>query len=309
MDHRLVGVDLHLDGEFEALGQDALQRIGLARIDQLGLGQAPDVVDHAALGIVEPAANELLDGGSPVFGAEFLQPPLGDARAAKTCKVVAIPLVRNPDAGPAHPHDVLDVLEVALDAHTGKHQGALMIDIARQDEIGGRDRVADIRHVALGDAGEQMLALPEHRHHVGVVGGMGVAAIGVIVEIGIAAADVAFMVTAHVGGLDMAAEDVDRKSLSRCEQLVVAGDETAGEIARRRNDRRPRCAQQRVGHLADDTIEAVGHHRHQDGIEAGVWIAVSHAQALSRNSGCSFRPPTVLPTGRDRRRWSSLVPL
>jgi hypothetical protein len=114
-----------------------------------------------------------------------------------------------------------------------------------------------------------MLALVEHRHHVGVVGGMGVAAVGIVVEIGVTAADVVAVVLAHIGRLDVAAEDVHRQAFGRGEQLVVARHEAAGEIAGGGDHGGPRGAQQCVGHLAHDAVEAVRHHGHEHGIEVG----------------------------------------
>ena len=101
----------------------------------------------------------------------------------------------------------------------GKHKRALVVDVAGEDEIARRDGVADVGHVALGNTREEMLAFEEDGHHVGVVGRVRVAAIGVVVEIGVAAADVRVVIPAHVRRLDVTAEDVDGQPLGRREQL------------------------------------------------------------------------------------------
>ena len=158
---------------------------------------------------------------------------------------------------------------VALDAHAREHQRAFLVDVQRLGEVARRNAVADVRHVTFGNGGEQVLAADEHRHQEGVVGRMGVAAVGVVVEIRIALADVARMIAAHVLALQVGAEDVHRQAFGRCEQMIVAGEDAAGEIAGAGNDRRARRAQQRIGHLAHDAVEPIGDHGHDHGVE---WV-------------------------------------
>ncbi len=272
MNLRRVGVDIDLHFQFQPVGQHALERIRAAGVHQMCLGQLANVVDHAPLGIVEPLAHEGLDRVLAVLFAERLEPALGDAGRAQPGEIVAVPLVGHPDACPAHAHDVLDILEVALDAHAREDQCAFLVNVACPHEIAGRDRVSDVGHVAFRDGGEQVLVLPEDRHHEGVIGRVRVAAIGVVVEVGVAAPDVAGMILAHVGGLDVAAEDVHRQAFGRREQFVLSRHQAAGEIPRRRDHGRTGRTQQGVGHLADDTVEAVRHHRDQDGVERGLWF-------------------------------------
>ena len=126
-----------------------------------------------------------------------------------------------------------------------------------------------------------MLAINEDRHQEGVVGRMGVAAIGIVVEIGVAFADVARVIAGHILPLQMGAEDVDRQSFGRGEKLIVAGEDAAREVARARDDRRTGRAQQRVGHFAHDAVEPVGNDRHHHGVE--------HSRArLGRRLGSEF---------------------
>src|ERR1700692_2508590 len=113
---------------------------------------------------------------------------------------------------------------------------APLVNVERLGEIARRDAVADVRHVALGDGREQSMAADEYRHQEGMVGRMGVAAIGVVVEIGVALADVAFVIAAHILALQMGAKNVDRQALGGGEKLIVAGEDAAGEIPRARYD-------------------------------------------------------------------------
>jgi hypothetical protein len=122
--------------------------------------------------------------------------------------------------------------------------------------------------VALGDGGEQMLAADEDRHQESVVGRMGVAAVRIVVEIRIALADIALVVSAHILALQMGAENVHRQALGRGKQLIVAREDAAREIPGARYHRRTRRAQQRVGHLANDAVEPVGDDGHHHRIES-----------------------------------------
>ena len=134
------------------------------------------------------------------------------------------------DARAAHADDVRLVLVVALDAHAREYQRAFLVDVERFGEIAGWNAVADVRHVTLGDRREQVLPVDEYRHQKRVIGRMGVAAIGVVVQIGVALADVALVINAHVLALQVGAEDVDRQSFGGGEELIVAGEDAAGEI-------------------------------------------------------------------------------
>ena len=155
---------------------------------------------------------------------------------------------------------------VLLHLDAGEDQRALVIDVLRRGEIGGRLAVADIGLVGLDADREEVLALVKHRHQDGVIGGVAVAAIGVVVEKGVALAETRVPL-GHDGGLDVHAEDVDRHGLCRGQHLVVGGDDGAGEVPRDADDRRARAVQHGVGHLAADRIHAVGHDREIEGAE------------------------------------------
>ena len=113
-----------------------------------------------------------------------------------------------------------------------------------------------------------MLAADEDRHQEGMVSRMSVAAVGVVVEIRVALADVALVIAAHILALQMGAENVHRQALGRGKQLIVAGENAAGEIPRARYHGRTRGAQQRVGHLTNDAVEPVGDDGHHHRIES-----------------------------------------
>ena len=62
--------------------------------------------------------------------------------------------------------------------------------------------------------------------------------IGVVVEKGVALADIALVILAHVRALQMRAEDMHRQPFGGRQKLVVARDDAAREVARRRDHRR-----------------------------------------------------------------------
>ena len=132
----------------------------------------------------------------------------------------------------------------ALHLDAGEDQRALVIDVPGSGEVGGGLAVAHVRLVGLDAHGEEVLAAVEHRHQDGVIGSVAVAAVGVVVEIGVALAE--FRVPlAHDGGLDVHAEDVDRHGLRGRQHLVVRGDDGAGEVPRDADDGRARAVQHR----------------------------------------------------------------
>jgi hypothetical protein len=243
-------------------------------IDDPCLRQLADRFDGTPLRVVEPVGDEGLDRLCSVLAAQLLEPALGNARRAERGEGVAVPLFGDADARPAHTDDVGLIAAVALDAHAREHQRPFLVDVERLGEVARRNAVADVRHVTLGNGGEQVLAADEHRHQEGMVGRVGVAAVRVVVEIRVALADVARVIAAHVLALQVGAEDVHRQAFGRCEQMIVAGESAAGEIAGAGNDCGARRAQQRIGHLAYDAVEPIGDHGHDHGVErVGVRLA------------------------------------
>ena len=182
-------------------------------------------------------------------------------------EIVAEPLIRHPDAAPAHADDVVDIAIVPLHLDAGEDQRTFVIDVPGRREIGGRLAVAHVRLMGLDAHREEVLALVEHRHQDRVIGRVAVAAVGVIVEEGVAFAE-AGMPLAHDGGLDVHAEDMDRHGLGSREHLMVGGDDGAGEIPRDADDGRASAVQHGVGHLAADRIHAVGHDREFESAQA-----------------------------------------
>ena len=199
------------------------------------------------------------------------------------------PLVWDADAGAAHAHNVLDVLVVALNPHAGKDQRAFGILVDRRGIVARRDAVADVGHVSFGARGKQVLAFEKDRHHEGMVGGVGIAAIGIVVEVGVAFANVAGMKLRHAGALQMAAEDMHRQPLGRCQQAVIAGDNAAREIACAGNHRRARRLEQRIGHFPDDAVQPVGDDRGLHRIKGVGLRLLCHGLVLIVQPGVSVR--------------------
>ena len=197
-----------------------------------------------------------------VLGDQFLEPPLGDPRRAELGQIVAVPLVGHPDPPPAHPDDVIHVLVVALDSDAREVERAFLVEVASERHVGARQAVAAVGLMGLGAGGEQVLAVDEHRHQDRVVGAVSVAEIDVVVQKGVALGEIRVQI-AHRLGQELRPEDVYRQSLGGGQQLILAGHQRAGKVSRHVEHRGATRAQQRVGHLTADTIEAVGDYRQQ----------------------------------------------
>ena len=229
--------------------------------------------DHQLLAVVEPLLGELGEGVPADLAAEGGDLPLADPRRAQHREIVAPPLVRHADAQAAHTHDVLDVLVVALDLHRREDQRAFLVHVARAAVIGGGDGVAAVRLMRLGDHGEAVNAVVvHHRREDGVVGGVGAAVVGRVVEVGVAPLEVRVKrlhrLAHHVG----AAQDVDRQALVDREQPVLGGHDAAGEVARAVEHARAPGAEQRVGHLGADGLHPLVDDRHLHAIERAVGV-------------------------------------
>ncbi len=211
---------------------------------------------HRPLGVVEPLADERLDRLQPVPLDHLLNPPFADPGRAHRGEVVAVPHLGNPDPAFAHPDDVVDVPVVLLDLHTREDEPALRVDVVHIGDVGRRFGVSAVRLVRLGRGGEDVLALDEDGDQDRVVGGVGVAEDRVVVEKGIALAEIGVKL-AHRAGLQPGAEDMHLQTLRGSEELVVRGDDRAGEVARHVEDRGAAGAEEGVGHLPDDRFEAV----------------------------------------------------
>ena len=112
---------------------------------------------------------------------------------------------------------------VALDLDGGKDERALLVNIAGVAGVGGRHGVADVGLVGLGEDGEAVDAVVvDHRHHDGVVGGVGIAVIGRVVQEGVAAPQLRMKLDhrcRHDVGAD---EHVRGQALGFGDQLVAA---------------------------------------------------------------------------------------
>ena len=181
-------------------------------------------------------------------------------------EIVAVPDLRHADAPPAHADDVVDVAVVALHLHAREDQAALGVDVVHVRHVRGGLRVAAVGLVRLGRGREHVLAVDEHGHQDRVVGRVRVAQHRVVVQERVALAQVGVQ-RAHRARLQAGAEHVHLQALGGGEQLVVGGDDRAGEVARHVQDRGAPGPEQRVGHLPHDRFEAVGEDRHQRRVE------------------------------------------
>ncbi len=260
-----LAVDLHVDAERDAVGEARVRVVRRAAVERAA-GELLDRLLHTPLAVVEPLADHVADHVHAVVRAQLLEPPLRDAGRAQAGEEVAVPLLGHADAAPAHADDVVDVLEVALHAHAGERQRTLVIDVFRARHVRRRQPVATVGLVGLRDRGEEVLAADDDGDEDRVVGRVRVAEVGVVVEEGIAAREVVVQLRHRLGEV-LRAHDVHRQALGGSEQFVVGRHQRAGEVARLVDDRRARGAQERVGHLTADAVEAVGHDGQQDRVE------------------------------------------
>ena len=79
---------------------------------------------------------------------------------------------------------------VALHAHRREDQAALLVDVAREGHVGRRVGVAAVGLVRLGGGGEEVHALDEDGDQDDVVGRVGVAEVGIVVQEGVTFADI-----------------------------------------------------------------------------------------------------------------------
>ena len=265
LDHGVFRPDVDGHRDLDAVGRRAGKGIVAAAAGDRALRHRPDDVDHALLAVVEPGPRIGFERLPADLAAEREDLALADAGRAEGGEVVAPPLVGDADAHPAHAHEVHVVLVVALDLHRRKDQRALAIDVLGGAHIGRRQGVAAVGLVPLGEHREAVDAVVvDDRHEDRVVGRMGAAVIGRVVEIGVAALQHR-MVVGHRPAHDLgAAEHVDRQAVGGGEQFVPGRQDDAGEVAGDGEDARPPGAVEGVGHLAGDAFEAGGEHRHLD---------------------------------------------
>ena len=135
----------------------------------------PHRMDHPALRVVEPFADEIADQRLAEFGRQLLQPALADPRRTDHRQVIAIPLVGHSDPPPAHPDDVVDVLVVAL--YSARTENSARLPHRRRAQTAHRSSAGCCRSRPdeLWRSGEQMLAVDEDRHQNGMVGAVRVA--------------------------------------------------------------------------------------------------------------------------------------
>ena len=253
-DPRGLGLHLDADAHRNAIGQDGLHRIVRALRDQRRGGQPRDRPRHALLGVIQPILHEGRDGFGAVARAKRLEAPFADPCRADQGKEVAAPLLGHADAPLAHAHDIVVDGAVPLHEHAGEDERPLLVHVAGEGVVGGGLAVADVGLVRLGAGGEHVAAVDEHRHQDGVIGRVGVAEVGVVVEEGVALPQLR-MKRAHGPRLQVAAEDVHGQALCGGDQAVVMGEQRAGKILGRSDDAGARRAEQRVRHLAHDGFD------------------------------------------------------
>ena len=97
-----------------------------------------------------------------------------------------------------------------------------------------------------------------------------IAVIGGVVEVGIAPTEVG-MYLGHVAGDQIGpGHHVDRQALGGDEELVVGGDDAAGEVAGIGDDAGASGPEESVRHLADDALHPVGEDGKLHTIDAGL---------------------------------------
>ena len=288
----------------------AEHRVMVADAGDGALGEATEGADHPALGIAEPGSGERLQRVEAVRLDELLETPLAGARGAEGREIVAVPLFRHPNPGLAHADDVLVVLVALLHLHAGKAECALLVDVAC---VGGVRRwlaVAAVGLMGLRDRGQHVPALEEDRGEDRVVGVVGVAVVGIVVEERVAFADHG-MEALHRLCQVLTADDVDRKALGAGQELIAGRDDRTREVARSVQERRAARPQERVRHLAHDRVEPLRQDGEQDRIEVVLELGGNiglepHAVMLpSRSDSCATgsREP-----GRPAARRSSSSP-
>ena len=308
VDHRVGRVHVHHD-----LDRDAVLGVGEGVVHRRGLGPAARHLahggDHELLAVVEPLLGKLREGVPADLAAEGRNLALTDPRRAERRQVVAPPLVGDADAQAAHADDVLDVLVVALDLNCREDQRAFLVNVPRAAVIGGGDGVAAVRLMGLGHHGEAVHAfVVHHRHERRVIGGVGAAVIGRVVEVGVALLEVRVKrlhrLAHHVG----AAQDVNRQALVDCEQPVLGRYDAAGEVARAVEHAGAPGAQQRVRHLRADGLHPLVDDRHLYAVERTVGVEGQcvpchrSAPSLRALSGdCPRAGARPWPRGRSQR--------
>nr|AIE91400.1 hypothetical protein [uncultured marine group II/III euryarchaeote AD1000_118_H06] len=106
-----------------------------------------------------------------------------------------------------------------MDLHARKDQRAFLIDVLSSGEIGCWLAVATIGLMCLNRRGKEMFALKKYRDEESVIGGVAIADIGIIIEKGIALAEIR-MILCHGSGLQMHAKYMNRHRLSHRQNLV-----------------------------------------------------------------------------------------
>src|ERR1700722_12973489 len=135
--------------------------------------------------------------------------------------------------------------------------------------------------MSLDQHGEAVRTLRvDDRHKDGVVGGVGIAVIGRIVQKGVPAMQL-WMELLHRPGEEIgAAQDMDGITFGSRHQFVRRSDDAAGEIPRGVEHAGASRAQQGIGHLAHDVLETLVENRKPHTVEPAGACAVKRSDVV-----------------------------
>ena len=263
-DEAFAGLDVDLGLHGDAVGDVGEGVQGGLGVDVAG-GELGDGVGGESLAVVFPLLDEALDVFEAELGAELFDALLADAGGGEHGEVVAVPDLGDTDALLAHADDVADVGVVLLDEDAGEDEGAFGVDVEGFGGVGGGDGVAAVGLVGFDAGGVDVLAFDEDGDEDGVVGGVGVAEVGVVVEEGVAFFEVGVEV-GHGFAEEAGAVDVAGDAFGGGEELVLGVGDGGGEVA---GDEGGGAggADEGVGHLTGDAVDAVGHDQQLHGVD------------------------------------------
>jgi hypothetical protein len=256
-DHRVQGVDLHLELHRKPVGNAGERVVG--RMDRhLARRQPLDGRHHLALAIVEPVGGVALERVPAELAAEFEQLALADPDGAQRRQVIPPPLLRHANARPAHADQVVVVLVARLDPGGREDEGPLLVDVDRVAHVGRGLRVAAIRLVRLGEDEEaERAALVDHGHDQAVVGRVRIALIRAVVNEAVARLELRVMLPDRLAHQVRADQRVDRQALGRPQEPAIGRQDDTGKVVRGVEHARPRRPEKRVLHLPRNALDAV----------------------------------------------------
>ena len=257
------------------------------------VGNIGDKPPHLSLGQIEQFGHTGLDRGLAVLVQQIQQIALtnGDGGQLRP----HIPDLQTPRAhiGQQQIDHVAALLAPVADFE-GRNPQALGIDLGRVRVIAGRDRAADIGHMALADRPEdQLVAIKDRLVHAAVNDVRAVPGRVVVVE-HIAGVDLAGKVVGHRAHGRHQRTEVDGDILTLQNHLGLAVEQGVGIVAGDIEDRRARGFLDRQRHLALGRFQHALNHRQGNRINVG--CHTSSAQVKGQMS--KGKAQKVLPTSR-----------